>query len=82
MMRQQLRDRIFITLIGAKLKQIRQLRDLSVEAVVEATKIDIERIERGEVNFAMSTFSILINYYNITPMEFFSDGFQDYNSKS
>ncbi len=82
MMKKQLRDPIFINIIGAKLRRIRQFRGLSIEAVIEDTKINVARVEYGKVNCSISTLSFLLNYYNITPMEFFSDGFQDYNSKS
>lgn len=81
-MKQRRRDLILINLIGAKLRRIRQFRGLSMEAVFEDTKINVARVECGAVNFSISTLSSLLNYYNITPTEFFSDGFQDYNSKS
>lgn len=79
-MKRQIKDSNFIHAIGFKLRRIRQLSGLSQEKVIEDTKINIARIERGELNFSISTFSFLLNYYSITASEFFNEGFEDFES--
>lgn len=79
-MKQQLRDPHFIKAIGVKLRRVRQIKGLTLEAVYEETKIHVARIEQGNLNITISTLSFLLNYYNITPMEFFAEGFENNNS--
>ncbi|WP_286920189.1 helix-turn-helix domain-containing protein [Flavobacterium sp. UBA4197] len=79
-MKQQLRDPNFLIATGAKFRRVRQMRGLTIETVLEDTKINVNRIEKGYVNITISTLSALLVYYDVTPAEFFSNGFEDYIS--
>ncbi|MPT35229.1 MAG: XRE family transcriptional regulator [Flavobacterium sp.] len=79
-MKQQLRDHNLLIATGAKLRRLRHMRGLTIETVLEDTKINVNRIEMGYVNITISTLSALLVYYDITPAEFFSNGFENYIS--
>lgn len=79
-MKQQLRDHNFLIATGTQLRRVRQMRGLTIETVLEDTKINVNRIEKGYVNITISTLSSLLVYYNMTPVEFFSNGFENYIS--
>ena len=79
-MKQKLRDHNFLIATGAKLRRVRHMRGLTIETVLEDTKINVNRIEKGYVNITISTLSSLLVYYNLTPVEFFSSGFENYIS--
>jgi len=56
-----------------KIKQLRELQNVSQEAFYIDTDIHIARIETGKLNIIVSTLQDICNYFNISLSDFFQD---------
>jgi len=59
--------------IATKIKQLRELQNVSQETFYIDTDIHIARIETGKLNISVSTLQDICNYFNISLSEFFQD---------
>lgn len=72
----QIKDKELLTMIAARIKQLRARHDLSQEAFFNDTNIHIARIETGDLNISVSTLNAICKYFNISLKDFFSEGFE------
>lgn len=80
-MGQQIKNIELLSATAKRLKSLRLEKQLSQEIVYNDTNIHIARIETGKFNVSISTLSALCNYYNITLQDFFSAGFEAFQTK-
>lgn len=70
-MGKQVRDDIFISKIGKKLRSLRNAKGVSQINVYIDTNVNVKRIEAGTQNISVSTLAILCEYYGISLKDFF-----------
>ena len=69
------RNKGFIRLVAARLKEVREQNDLTQEVVVYDTGINTGRIESGQRDISLTTVKTLCDYYGISVKDFFKKGF-------
>ena len=67
------RNEKLIKAVGLRLRQLREVRDLSQEKVLFQTDIHLSRIENGHKNITFGTLVELCNAYGITMRDFFDE---------
>lgn len=77
-MRKAKRNNVLLKKIAARLRRIRNERNVSQLTVLIDTDIHVARIENSVTNIGISTISNLCDYYGITLKEFF-DGIEKEN---
>lgn len=65
------RDDILLRKIIARLKELREMKNLNQQDVFEDIGIHIARIEAVKSNITVSTLAKLCKYYKISLVEFF-----------
>lgn len=70
-MGKQVRDQELLDNIALTLKVIRARKGLSQETVYNDTGVHISRIETGITNITLSTLSVLVQYFELSFIEFF-----------
>lgn len=71
-------DNKLIYQTGKHIKELRAKQGVSQETFYLDTKININRIERGNVNISVSTIEAICDYFDISPEDFFA-GIDVYN---
>ena len=74
--RKQFIDKPFVISVGAKIREIRLLKNMSQEAFAAECDVDysqINRMELGKVNFSISYLSKIAKGLKIHPMELLRD---------
>ncbi|WP_162428188.1 helix-turn-helix domain-containing protein [Pontibacter pudoricolor] len=74
----RIRNERLIQAVAVRLKQLREKRGMTLEAVFLDTGIHIARVEAGKANITLSTLEALCAYLGVTLIEFFSDDFPDF----
>ena len=72
-MGKQRKDDILLSKIAARIKQLREEKDISQELFYIDTDIHIGRIESGKSNVTASTLSAICRYLNISLSDFFKN---------
>ena len=67
----QIRNTVLLEKIASVLKQLREAKGLTQEAVYNDTNIHIGRIETARANLSVSTLSALCKYFKIKLSDFF-----------
>ncbi len=80
-MSQQIKNTELLSAVAKRLKSLRSEKSLSQEEVYNDTDIHIARIETGKFNISISTLNALCEYYSISLEKFFSDGFENVQTK-
>ena len=66
------RDEQLLAFIGAKIKEIRLSKDISIEVLAKECKVDngqVSRMEHGKVNFSMSMLYRIAQVLKVDPRE-------------
>jgi len=71
-------DEKFLENIALRLKKLREKHNLTQENFIHDTGIHIGRIETGKRDLSATTLIKICKYFNISPQEFFSEGFDDF----
>ena len=80
-MSQQIKNTELLSAVAKRLKNLRSEKSLSQEIVYNDTEIHIARIETGKFNISISTLNALCDYYSISLEKFFSEGFDNVQTK-
>jgi transcriptional regulator with XRE-family HTH domain len=80
-MSQQIKNTELLSAVAKRLKNLRSEKSLSQEEVYNDTEIHIARIETGKFNISISTLDALCEYYSISLEKFFSEGFENVQTK-
>jgi len=64
-------NKILVSSIAKKIKQLREDKGISQEMFYIDTDIHIGRIESGKSNITVSTLSSICDYFEITLVDFF-----------
>lgn len=67
------RNEKLIKAVGLRLRQLREMRELSQEKVLFQTDIHLSRIENGHKNITFGTLVELCSAYGITLRDFFDE---------
>jgi len=67
----QFRDEKLLKKIAKRVKELREEKGLSQEAVYHELEVHIARIETAKFNITVSTLSKLCDYFGISLAEFF-----------
>lgn len=67
----QLRDKILLQKIAIVIKELRDKKGLTQEAVYNDINIHIGRIETAKANLSVSTLSKICEYFNVSLSDFF-----------
>ena len=67
------RNEKLIKAVGLRLRQFREMRELSQEKVLFQTDIHLSRIENGHKNITFGTLVELCSAYGITLRDFFDE---------
>lgn len=74
---EQRSDKQLQLLIAQRVKYLRKQKGVSQQQAYNDTDVHIGRIETAKLNVTVNTIAILCSYFNITLMEFFSEGFEE-----
>jgi transcriptional regulator with XRE-family HTH domain len=74
------KDKKFLVSIAFRVKYLRSLKRVTQEDFLNDTGIHIGRIETAKRDFSMTTLRKICDYFNVTPEEFFSEGFEAFFS--
>lgn len=66
----QIRDKILLKKIAARVKQLRKERNLRQLDFYHDTEIHIGRIESGNSNISVSTLNAICKYFNISIFQY------------
>ena len=70
------KNKLLASLVSQRIKSLRNDRKITQEDILFDTGIHIGRIETGKYNIQIDTLFILCEYFEITVIEFFSEGFK------
>ncbi len=61
--------------ISLRIKELREIKNISQEIFISDTGINISRIESCKSNFSVTTLLNICDYFEISIKDFFSKGF-------
>jgi transcriptional regulator with XRE-family HTH domain len=72
-MNRQRRNEELLLKIAKKIKQLREMQNVSQDTFYIDTDIHIARIETGKINITVSTLQDICTYFNISLSDFLKD---------
>lgn len=67
----QIKNKILLKKIAQKIKNLREIHDITQEDFYNDTNIHIGRIETAKSNISVSTLDAICKYFKISLVEFF-----------